>query len=229
MTMSTLNKAPVSRSDAQIHQDVLDELDWDRRVRPTEIGVSVKDGVVILTGEVDSYLKRWAAQEATLHVLGVRAVANDLEVHLHTAAERTDSDLAHAAIAALTWDAEIPIHEVRVTVSHGWVTLAGQVETAFQRDAAERAMQRLAGVRGVSNGLSVRLAEPAPADVKERIERALVRNAETDAARITVTVREHVATLKGTVRSYAERRAAEASARSAPGIAEVNNRLLVES
>lgn len=90
-------------------------------------------------------------------------------------------------------------------------------------------MQRLAGVRGVSNGLAVRLAEPAPADVKERIERALVRNAETDAARITVTVREHIATLKGTVRSYAERRAAEASARSAPGIAEVNNRLLVES
>jgi osmotically-inducible protein OsmY len=230
MTMTTLSRtsAPATRSDIQIQQDVLDELEWDARVRPNEVGVTVKDGIVTLTGQIDSYTKRWAAQGAALRVLGVKAVANDLEVHLHTAAERTDTDLAHAAVAALTWDAEIPAQSVRVMVSNGWVTLTGQVETPFERDAAERAVQRLAGVRGVSNGLTVRQPEPAPADVKERIERALVRNAETDAARIAVNVKGHTATLKGTVRSHAERRAAEASARSAPGITQVNNRILVE-
>lgn len=229
MTMNTLNRTPVTRSDTQIQQDVLDELEWDTRVRPNEIGVTVKDGIVTLTGQVDRYTKRWAAQEAALRVFGVKAVANDLEVYLHTSAERTDTDLAHAAVAALTWDAEIPAQSVRVTVSNGWVSLTGRVETAFERDAAERAVRHLAGVRGVSNGLTVRQLEPAPADVKDRIERALVRNAETDAAHITVTVKDHTATLKGTVRSHAERRAAEASARSAPGIAQVNDRLLVES
>ena len=229
MTTSTLNRTPMIRSDALIQQDVLDELEWDPRVRPYEIGVSVKDGIVTLSGQVDSYTKRWAAQEAALRVLGVKAVANDLDVSLHATAERTDTDLAHAAVAALTWDAEILSQNVQVTVSNGWVMLSGQVETAFERDAAERAVQRLAGVRGVSNGLTVRLMEPAPTDVKERIERALVRNAETDAARITVIVKDHTATLRGTVRSHAERRAAEASARSAPGITQVNNRILVES
>jgi osmotically-inducible protein OsmY len=212
----------------QIQQDVLDELEWDRRVRLNGVGVAVKDGIVTLTGQVESYSKRWTAQEAALRVLGVKAVANDLEVRLHTTAERTDTDLAYAAVAALTWDADIPTQSVRVTVSHGWVTLTGQVETPFERDAAERAIQRLAGVRDVSNGLTVRQPEPAPADVKERIERALVRNAETDAAHITVLVKDHTATLRGTVRSHAERRAAEASARSAPGITQVNNRILVE-
>ncbi len=228
MAISTLNRTPITRSDEQIQQDVHDELEWDTRVRPNEIGVAVKDGIVTLTGQVDSSTKRWAAQEAALRVLGVKAVANDLEVRLHTTAERTDTDLVHAAVAALTWDAEISAQSVQATVLNGWVTLAGQVETAFERDAAERAVQRLAGMRGVSNVLTVRQPEPAPADVKERIERALVRNAETDAARITVTVKDHTATLKGTVRSHAERRAAGVSARSAPGITEVNNRILVE-
>lgn len=230
MTMSTLNNKPIAaRSDAQIQLDVIDELEWDARVHPNKIGVSVRDGVVTLAGDVESYTKSWAAQEAALRVLGVKAVANDLEVHLHTTAERTDTDLAQATISALTWDAEIPIDRVRVTVSHGWVTLTGQVEVAFQRDAAERVVRRLAGVRGVNCRLTVRQPEPAPADVQDRIERALVRNAEIDAARITVTVQDHTATLKGKVRSYAEKREAEASARSAPGIAQVNNRLLVGS
>lgn len=228
MTMSTVNTTPIARDDPQIRQDVLDELDWDMRIRSSEIEVAVKDGIVTLTGQVDSYSKRWVAEEAALRVLGVKAVANELVVRLHTTAERTDVDLAQAAIAALTWDAEIPIQRVRVTVSYGWVTLSGQVEVAFQRDAAERAMRRLAGVHGVSNNLTVREPEPAPADVKERIERALVRNAATDAAHITVRVHDHTATLIGTVRSHMERREAEASARSAPGITAVNNRILVE-
>lgn len=225
MTTDTL----LTRSDTQIEKDVLDELDWDTRIGPSEIGVTVKDGIVTLSGHVDSYARRWAAQEAALRVLGVKAVANELEVSLFSAAERTDTELAHAAVDALTWDAEIPTHNIQVSVSKGWVTLTGQVDVYFQRSAAERALRHLAGVRGVSNELVVRQTGPAPGDVKQRIERALVRNAETDAARITVEVRGHEALLKGTVRSHAEKRAAEASARSAPGIYEVDNRLLIES
>jgi osmotically-inducible protein OsmY len=225
MTTDTL----LTRSDTQIEKDVLDELDWDTRIGPNEIGVTVKDGIVTLSGHVDSYARRWAAQEAALRVLGVKAVANELEVSLFSAAERTDTELAHAAIDALTWDAEIPTHNIQVSVSKGWITLTGQVDVYFQRSAAERALRHLAGVRGVSNELVVRQTGPAPGDVKQRIERALVRNAETDAARITVEVRGHEALLKGTVRSHAEKRAAEASARSAPGIYEVDNRLLIES
>lgn len=225
MTTDTL----LTRSDTQIEKDVLDELDWDTRIGPSEIGVTVKDGIVTLSGHVDSYARRWAAQEAALRVLGVKAVANELEVSLFSAAERTDTELAHAAVDALTWDAEIPTHNIQVSVSKGWVTLTGQVDVYFQRSAAERALRHLAGVRGVSNELVVRQTGPAPGDVKQRIERALVRNAETDAARITVEVRGHEALLKGTVRSHAEKRSAEASARSAPGIYEVDNRLLIES
>lgn len=215
------------RTDIQIQRDVLDELDWDSRVRPNEVGVSAKDGIVTLSGTVDSYTKRWAAQEATLRVLGVKAVANDLEVHLPSAAERTDAELAQAALAALKWDADIRTEGLEVTISHGWVTLKGVVDVQFQRQEAERIIHRLAGIKGVTNWLTVRTISPAPKDIKQRIERALLRNAETDAQRITVDVQGSRVTLHGTVRSYAESRAAEGSAWSAPGISEVDNRLII--
>ncbi len=215
------------RTDIQIQRDVLDELDWDSRVRPNEVGVSVKDGIVTLSGTVDSYTKRWAAQEAALRVLGVKAVANDLEVHLPGAAERTDPELAQAALAALKWDADIRTEGLEVTVSRGWVTLKGAVDVQFQRQEAERIIHRLAGVKGVTNWLVVRTMSPAPKDIKQRIERALLRNAETDAQRITVEVHGNKVILHGTVRSYAESRAAEGSAWSAPGIAEVENHLVI--
>ncbi len=217
-----------TRGDIQIQEDVLDELKWDWRVRPNEVGVSVKDGIVTLSGHVDTYLKKWAAGEAAIRVHGVKAVANDLEVKLPGATERTDTELAQAVINALTWDAEIPIEHVHVTVSNGWVALTGEVNVYFERDAAERTVRHLAGVRGVSNALIVRQPVPAPSDVKQRIERALVRNAETDAKRITVEVHGHKVILRGTVRSYLEKRASEASAYSAPGISEVDNRIQVE-
>ena len=215
------------RTDIAIQRDVLDELDWDSRVRPNEVGVSVKDGIVTLSGTVDSYTKRWAAEEAALRVLSVKAVANDLEVHLPSAAERTDAELAQAALAALKWDADIRTEALEVTVSHGWVTLKGTVDVPFQRAEAERIVHRLAGVKGVSNWLTVRLVSPAPTDIQQRIERALLRNAETDAHRISVQVQGHKVILQGTVRSWAERRAAEGSALSAPGISEVENRIVV--
>ena len=215
------------RTDRDIQRDVLEELEWDRRVQPHEVGVSVKDGIVTLGGTVDSYTKRWAAQEAAFRVLGVKALANDLEVQLPSSAERTDAELALAALTALTWDADIPTTTLDVSVSHGWVTLAGTLDTPFQRQQAEQAIHRLAGVRGVSNLLMVRISS-VPTDIKQRIERALVRNAETDAQHIAVEVRDHTAILRGKVRSHAERRAAEGSALSAPGITEVDNQLKVD-
>src|SRR5256712_5927618 len=144
--MSTATAA-VARSDEQIQKDVLAELKWDARLQPNEIGVAVKDGIVTLMGWVDSYTKRWAAEEAAHRVRGVVAVANDIEVRLPVSAERSDADIAAAAIRALEWDAFVPIDKIEVTVSKGWVTLKGEVEWQYQKQDAERAVGRLAGVR----------------------------------------------------------------------------------
>src|SRR5689334_14550029 len=174
----------MTRTDEQIQRDVLDELKWDARVQPNEIGVAVKDGVVTLTGWVDSYTKKWAAEEAALRVRGVKAVANDIEVRLPINSERTDADIAAAATRALEWDAGLPPDKIHVTVSKGWVTLRGEVDWQYQKLDAERVVRRLTGVRGVSNLISVRpRVAPSSAALKEQIEKALVRTAETDAER----------------------------------------------
>ncbi len=215
-----------TRTDEEIQANVLEELKWDSRVRPNEIGVAVKDGIVTLTDRVDSYLKKMAAEEAAHRVPGVKAVANDIEVRLPGFAERTDTDLAAAVLNALRWDAAIPTGKVDVTVSQGWVTLKGEVEYAFQKRDAERAVRRLSGVKGVSNLIVVK-PQVFPTDLKQQIERALIRNAETDARNITVEVEGSKIILRGTVRSYAEKQAAEDTAWAAPGVTEVENRIVV--
>jgi len=215
-----------TRTDEEIQANVLEELKWDTRVRPNEIGVAVKDGIVTLTDWVDSYLKKMAAEEAAHRVPGVKAVANDIEVRLPGFAERTDTDLAAAVLNALRWDAAIPTGKVDVTVSQGWVTLKGEIEYAFQKRDAERAVRRLSGVKGVSNLITVK-PQVFPSDLKQQIERALVRNAETDARNITIEVEGSKVILRGTVRSYAEKHAAEDTAWSAPGVTEVENRIVI--
>ncbi len=216
-----------TRTDEEIQTDVPEELKWDAHVQPNEIGVVVKDGIVTLTGWVDSYLKKMAAQEAAHRVRGVKAVANDIEVRLPGFAERTDTDLAAAVLNALRWDAAIPAGKVDVTVSQGWVTLKGEVEHAFQVRDAERAVRRHAGVKGVSNLIVVNRSHVLPTDLKQQIERALVRNAETDARRITVEMEGGKVILRGTVRSSAEKQAAEETAWSAPGVSEVENSIVI--
>jgi osmotically-inducible protein OsmY len=215
-----------TRTDADIQADVLAELKWDSRVKPNEIGVVVKNGIVTLTGTVDSYLKKMAAESAALRVPGVKAVANDIEVRLLPSSERTDADIAAAVVNALKWDAFVPADQIEVTVSKGWVTLNGEVEFQFQRRDAERAVQRLTGVKGVTNLITVR-PHISPSDLKQNIEKALVRNAETDARHITVDVQGSKVILSGTVRSYAEKKAAEDAAWSAPGVSEVDNRITI--
>jgi osmotically-inducible protein OsmY len=215
------------RADDQIQKDVLDELEWDARVRPNEVGVIVKDGVVTLTGWVDSFVKKWAAEEAAHRVPGVVAVANDIEVRLPASAERTDADIATAAVHALEWDASVPAEKIKVTVSNGWVTLEGEVESQHQKEDAERAVRRLTGVKGVTNWITVKPSSPPPSELKQKIEQALLRSVEIDAERITVGVEGSKVILNGTVRSWAERQEAERAAWSAPGVASVDNRLVV--
>jgi osmotically-inducible protein OsmY len=209
-----------TRTDEEMQRDILEELKWDTRVRPNEIGVAVKDGVVTLTGWVDSYLKKMAAEEAAHRVRGVKAVVNDIEVRLPSSAERTDEDLAKAALNALQWQTGVPADKIDITVSHGWVTLKGEVEYGYQKREAERAVERLSGVRGVINLIRVQPGL-SPTDLKQNIEQALVRNAELDASRITVEVQGSKVILYGTVRSYAEKKAAEEAAWAAPGVSEL--------
>jgi osmotically-inducible protein OsmY len=217
-----------NQTDEQIQKDVLSELKWDARVQPNEIGVMVKDGVVTLTGWVDSYTKKWAAEEAAHRVRGVKAVANEIEVRLPSASERTDADIAAAVARALEWDAFIPLDRLDVTVSKGWVTLKGEVEWQYQKGDAERVVRRLTGVKGVTNLITVK-PRITPSELKQKIEQALVRSAETDAEQITVEVEGSKVILKGTVRSWAEREEAARVAWLAPGVTSVENRITLSS
>jgi osmotically-inducible protein OsmY len=220
--------AVMTRTDEMIQRDVLAELKWDARVQPNEIGVAVKDGVVTLTGWVDSYIKKWAAEEAAHGVRGVKAVANEIEVRLPGTAERTDEEIAAAVIRARDWDAGVPVENLDVTVSKGWVTLKGEVEWGFQKSDAERTVRRISGVRGLSNFITVKpRTKPNAEDMKRRIEDALIRSAETDAERIHAEVIGDKVILSGTVRSWAEKQEAERVAWSAPGVTSVENRIVV--
>lgn len=215
------------RSDAQIQADVLEELKWEPRLQPNEIGVIVKDGVVTLTGTMTSYTAKYAAEEAAHRVRGVKAVANDIEVKLFPGTERGDADIAEAVVRALERDALIPIEKLDVTVSDGWVTLRGNVEWHYQREDAYEVVHRIAGVKGVRNLIVVK-PKVSPTDLKKKIEDALVRTAQVDAKNITVEVQGPKVILKGTVRSWAEKQEAERQAWAAPGVTEVDNQITIK-
>jgi osmotically-inducible protein OsmY len=215
------------RSDSDIQKDITAELKWDPSLRNDNIAVAVRDGIVTLAGYVESYTGKWRAERLASQIKGVKGIANDLEVKLPSASQRTDPDIARAAVDALAWNASVPPDRVKVKVEKGWVTLEGEVDWYYQKEAAERAVRHLTGVRGVTNVIVV-AAKPAPSDVKQKIKEALQRGAQFDAEHITVEIDGHKAILLGTVRSYAEMRDAERAARNAPGVTEVENRLTVD-
>jgi osmotically-inducible protein OsmY len=217
-----------TRTDEHIQVDVLDELKWDARVQATQIGVIVKDGVVTLTGTVDSYWKRWAAAEAAHAVRTVQAVANEITVALPSSTVRTDADLAEAVLYALKWDTSIPDHKLDITVTNGVITLNGEVPYYYQRYDAERAILRIEGVQDVANFITVK-PHRVNHTIKQDIERALARNFETDARNITVEVHGNNVIMKGTVNTYAEREAAWRTAWHTQGVSNIDEQITVSS
>jgi osmotically-inducible protein OsmY len=213
-------------TDKEIQKAVLSELEWEPEVSSTEIGVAVKDGIITLSGFVDSYVKKYNAERAAKRVYGVKAVANDLEVKLPSENERTDPEIAKAAVQALESRYILPHDKIKVTVRNGWITLEGSVEWQFQKESAESAVRQLMGVKGVTNLITVKPPVSA-ADVKAKIEDALRRSAELDARSIMVETSDSKVVLRGTVHSWAEREEAERAAWSAPGVARVEDLITV--
>lgn len=214
------------RSDSDIRRDVEDELRWDPDIDATDIAVNVSNSVVTLTGFVRSYMQKYEAEVDAKHVAGVVAVANDLQVRLPNIDERPDPEIARDAIARIKTELPYSWEKIRVIAKNGWLTLEGEVEWNYQRERAEEAVRRVRGVKGVTNSIEVK-PRVAPQEIRRKIEEALRRAAEIDASRVTVETSGSEVILRGTVRSWAERQEAERAAWAAPGVAKVDNRIII--
>jgi osmotically-inducible protein OsmY len=214
------------KSDSEIERDVKDELTWDPDLYATDIAVSVKNGVVTLTGFAKSFSDKYEAEAAAKRVAGVVAVANDIEVRIPSVDERPDPEIARDAAAAIKSQLPISSEKIKAVVKNGWITLEGEVEWQYQRSTAENAVRRIKGVKGVIN--SIKLKPPTePTEIKRKIQEAFRRNAEVDANRIVVEADGGTVTLKGTVRSWIEREEAERAAWAAPGVTKVIDQIVV--
>jgi osmotically-inducible protein OsmY len=212
-------------TDIRLQEDVLDELKWEPSVNAAHIGVSVRDGVVSLSGHVPSYAEKYAAEKAAKRVYGVKAVADELDVKL-SGGKPNDEDIAQACVSALKSNYSVPDKGIKVVVRDGWVMIEGDVEWQYQKSAAENSIRPVIGVRGVTNSIKVK-PHVSAVDVKCKIEAAFKRNAEIDARRISVQARDGRVALRGSVRSWMEREEAQRAAWGAPGVTEVDNEIVV--
>lgn len=215
------------KADSDIRDDVEAELKWDPSIDDKKIGVIVNNGVVTLTGEVGNFAGKWSAEDVAKRVSGVRAVANDIQVKIPLSGVRSDTDIAGAAANALQWNVSLAGTQIKPVVKEGWVTLSGNVSWGFQRISAENTVRNLMGVKGVTNDVIV-ASTVKVADVKQRIEEAFKRHAVLDAKDIEVKVDSSTVTLKGHVHTWQEHDEATRAAWAAPGVANVENRLLIQ-
>lgn len=214
------------KTDTQLQSDVLAELKWDPSFNAAEIGVEVSNGVVTLSGHVDKYAEKWAAERAAQKVTGVKALAIELDVTLPGASNRSDADIARTAENVLEWTTNWPKDHVKVMVEKGWVTLSGELDYEYQRQLASSSVRHLMGVTGVSNQLTIKSILTS-STVKSDIEAALKRRALTDAQEIMITVNGGEVTLTGVVHSWSERDMVSDSVWNTPGVTDVNDNISV--
>ena len=214
------------KSDVQLQDEVLEELAWEPEVDAAHIGVSAKGGVVTLMGHVPSFAEKYAAEQAARRVRGVRAIAQEIEVHLPHHKKRADDEIAERALNILQWTGSVPSERVQVKVERGYVTLTGDVDWNYQKADAERAVRQLSGVTGIRNAIAIN-AQVTAADVRQRVRRAIERDAALDAAGISIATVGSTVVLTGKVRALAERDAAERAAWSAPGVTKVEDHITI--
>ena len=215
------------KTDLELKKDILAELAYEPSINAADIGVSVKQGGVLLNGSVSSYAAKLAAAHAAKRVAGVKGVADEIAVRLPDSSRRTDDEIVAAAAKSIDWIITVPTGAVTVMVRDGWLTLEGVVEWAHQKNAAEEAVQRLPGVKGINNLIIIRPKQPTPSDVNTAIKAAFERHALLDAGKITVETSGSKVVLRGTLGSCLEREEAERAARSAPGVSEVENHIII--
>jgi osmotically-inducible protein OsmY len=215
-----------NKTDPQLQKDVIAELAWEPSIEATRIGVEVADGIVTLSGHVRSYEEKFNAEKAAQRVAGVKGIVVELKVTLPEAAERSDAEIARRAVSALEWSISVPRDAVRVRVENGWVTLTGEVDWAYARDAAAACVRTLIGIKGILNHIEVR-PQAAEKNVKSKIEAALQRRAHADLKGISVEVRDGTVILSGRVDSLMERLTMENAAWGAAGVRNVVDNLTV--